>query len=166
MNRISLILLIFASSCSSNKGLWLPIAGGLIGVVSGSALSPNEESKSLNTVTFGAVGLAVGASLLYYSSIEKPNLAQEDSLKERIEASKKIQTLATEAISQTPLPDFLKGKISPIVIEEIDLKNFQSEDGALHEPHKAYRIVQQPELIQPQESAENSNKNKIKGEEK
>jgi hypothetical protein len=58
---------------------------------------------------------------------------------------------------QQELPEFLKRRIQPVVIEEFIEKDQVTDEGTLHEPHRAYRIKRPAELytnpVPPEEGA-------------
>lgn len=150
--RIILILLLSASvisGCASapRKRFMIGAAiGGAGGAAGGALLSPNSESRGLNTLVFGLVGLIVGglAGLLIHDDGEIPEAKKPDQNARQVEAS-------TREFSVTPpvqeLPPFVRERLKSIVVEELKEPDSISEDGSLHEPHKVYRIKRQAELI-------------------
>ena len=45
------------------------------------------------------------------------------------------------------LPEFVRDRLQPVVIEEAHQTDLVGEDGTLHEPHKIYRIIRPAELF-------------------
>lgn len=143
--------LMLASCASSNRNrdfVFSVSAGAAVGAGSGAALSPNAESRPWNAVIFGLTGALVGGALNYLLSNKEP--AEDSATKSLLEREKKI--VQSNAITINPpvagaVPDFLKNRVTNLVIEELTLPSTVSEDGVLQEPHKAYRIKQQPELL-------------------
>lgn len=114
-------------------------AGGAIG---GSMLSPNDESRALNTLVFGLTGALTG-SLIASLGPSSREPSGPSGFRDRLEEQ------AAREFSVYPngeLPDFLKNRIQPVVVEEYVESDQVSEDGTLHEPHKVYRIKQPAEL--------------------
>ena len=118
--------------------------GAGVGAIGGSALSPNSESQGLNALIFGLTGALVGGAASLIFTDNKDHVS--GSLKERLdrnELSKNNQYLVHPT---GKLPQFVRDRISPAVVEEAIEKDQISEDGTLHEPHKVYRIMRQAEL--------------------
>jgi hypothetical protein len=111
----------------------------------GRELSPNRESENLNTVIFGALGAGLG----YLGNlILKPEIHQEEipsTLKER-DLRPSGQEFVLPATEQK-LPEFVRKRLTPIVIEEYEERDSATEDGGIREPHKVWRIKRQPELV-------------------
>lgn len=147
-----LILGAFLSSCASiepkeNAILWGAGVGGASGAIGGSLLSPNDESRGLNALVFGLTGAIVGAFIGFFSSSGDTPKAPPPDLESREKQSQNYApTNYTIPINGT-VPEFLKSRVSPAVIEEYVEQDSVGEDGALHAPHKVYRIKHQAELI-------------------
>ncbi len=120
--------------------------GGAGGAVGGAVFSPNSESRGLNTLVFGLVGAVVGGlvGLLIHddSEIPEPKTPAQNAVR---------LDLKTQEFSVSPpaqdLPAFVRERLKPVVVEELQESDTISEDGSLHEPHKVYRIKHQAELI-------------------
>jgi len=121
-------------------------AGAAVGAASGAALSPNAESRPWNAVIFGLTGALAGGAINYLLSNNEPAEKTNSTLKDR-ESSNSNNVLVLNPPLAGELPDFLKKRLSSLVIEELTLPPTVGEDGTLQEPHKAYRIKQQPELL-------------------
>lgn len=122
------------------------LLGGAIGASAGAALSPNDESRALNALVFGLTGALVGGGIAVWTSPE--NKATEP--KSDLRARELGQVTSGKEYLVTPrqeLPEFLKQRVQPVVIEEFTEKDSVTEEGILHEPHKAYRIKRQAELL-------------------
>jgi hypothetical protein len=117
--------------------------GAAAGSAGGAVLSPNPESRGLNTLVFGLAGALVGgvAGLLTYDDGRIP--PAHSSLEERERASLR----EFSAAPSEPVPPFVRDRLQPVVIEEYTEGDSVSDDGSLHEPHRAYRIKQPAELF-------------------
>jgi hypothetical protein len=144
MKRI-ILAFVFLHGCagiSLDRSLYLPAGTGIVAGFLGRSLSPNDESREINTVVFGALGVGLGflaeRLLTPKGKEEKPS-----SLKERELTGREFTLPATSE----KLPAFVKKRLTPIVIEEYEERDSATEDGGLREPHKVWRIKRQPELI-------------------
>ena len=113
-------------------------------------LSPNEESRGPNALVFGLSGALVGAVAGFLAAPSEPTPSEAEIIETR-EKQKAIKfwnefLLAPETNGKA-LPDFLKNRIAPAIVEEYVEQDLVGEDGALHTPHKVYRIKRQAELI-------------------
>lgn len=118
--------------------------GAAIGAIGGAALSPNSESQGLNALIFGLSGAVVGgAAALIFTDNKDP---VSGSLKERLNRNELLKNSQYLVQPTGKLPQFVRDRISPAVVEEAIEKDQISEDGTLHEPHKVYRIMRQAEL--------------------
>ena len=137
---LSSVLLL--TSCATTKGKILlgGAGGGVVGTLGGMAFSPNEESKVINGVVFGLGGVLVGAAL---TAVFLPNEVPKSTYQIRDELDPNLHTLSKEGQG---LPAFIKNRMTETVVEEVEQKDFVSEDGTLHSPHKVYRIIRAPEL--------------------
>ncbi|MGE4108220.1 MAG: hypothetical protein AB7F66_13480 [Bacteriovoracia bacterium] len=96
---------------------------GLSGALAGGLIAALTEPKELKGEEIGALeGRDKPASSSSFYRVENP-------------------------IETGNLPDFLKHRLQPVVIEEAHEVDTLSEDGTLHEPHKVYRIKRAAELI-------------------
>ena len=145
----SVLLLSSCATVSGKNRIFAGVAlGGAIGAGGGLALSPNGESRGINAAVFGLLGGLIGGGAAYFSD---PNGANQSgkipSLKERELGAVGGSTKQVELQSGEALPEFLKKRFRPVVIEEFIEADRVSEEGTLHEPHKAYRIKRPAELI-------------------
>lgn len=143
------LLLSLLSSCATAKGRFLVGAGlgGAAGSGAGVYFSPNQESKGMNALVFGLIGALTGGiiGLLAFDDGRLP--ASKTSLRakeeaEAIQTNSRIYTVPTGSA----LPQFVKERLEPTLVEELIEPDTVSEDGSLHEPHKVYRIKRQTEL--------------------
>jgi hypothetical protein len=145
---LPLTILILNSGCATTgrTRFFLGISlGAGAGAAGGIILSPNDENRPLNALIFGLSGALLGGvtSLLTDSKPEVPK-AQTDL---------RSQDLKLKALNEFPvlpnqqLPQFVKDRLQPLVIEEFIEADTVSEDGTLHEPHKAYRVKNPRELF-------------------
>jgi len=149
MKQIFILLLIFIfQACSSieSKNFYITSLGsGTVGALLGSTFSPNEESKNLNALSFGIIGAGLGA-LSYLSFLKKIENNPAKTLQERelfLPERKEFVLPPTEK----KLPNFVKERLTPIIIEEYIERDSVREDGSLSEPHRVWRIKRPPELI-------------------
>ncbi len=124
------------------------VAGGAVGAIASSALSPNDESRGLNALVFGLGGALTGG-LLFLFSHDDSEIPQSKnlSLKEKEIGAGGGKISGEYFIPQNELPGFLKERFKQAIVEEIKVPDTVSEDGALHEPHKVYRIKREAELF-------------------
>ena len=138
------------SGCASLTGRKRVLIGAGLGIsagaVGGALLSPNEESRALNALVFGLSGALAGGliALLTESKSEVPKASSD--LKDQ-ELTLDKTTREFQVLPNQQLPNFLKERIHPLVIEEFVEADSVSEDGTLHEPHKAYRVKRPSELF-------------------
>ena len=130
--------------------------GASIGATGGAALSPNEESRPLNSLVFGLSGALLGGVLALLTDREPEPKIQDQSLraKELFGASNPAAEREFIVPTSEPLPEFLKQRLKLPVIEEYVEQDSIGEDGTLIAPHRVYRIKRQAELIAQPESAE------------
>lgn len=142
------LILLFLTACATNprkRFLYGAAIGGGTGVVGGAVLSPNSESRGVNTLVFGLVGAVAGAAFALFSRDDSEIPESANSLEQR-EASRDAEIYVTDTSSQK-LPDFVKERLTPTVVEEYTENGPVTEDGLLHEPHKVWRIKRAPELV-------------------
>jgi hypothetical protein len=147
-----IVLGITLTSCASLSGKNRTLAGvslgGALGAGGGIALSPNDESRAINAIVFGLLGGIMGGGAAIFSDPNGANQSgkstalKEKELGRHAQESKSFELNVTE-----PLPEFVKERFRPVVIEEFVEADRVSEEGTLHEPHKAYRIKRPAELI-------------------
>jgi hypothetical protein len=143
---------LLASGCASRtrpENILIGVGSGAVaGAVGGAALSPNEPSKPWNALIFGLTGALIGGALGYMARSKEPDPGrQQQDLKMREQTSLKGGSVSVYPPMNGPLPDFLKDRLTSMVIEELSMPSRVGEDGTLHEPHKAYRIKRSPELL-------------------
>ncbi len=149
---VTLITVWLVTSCASVTGQKRVVAGalsgGAVGAGSGAILSPNEESRGMNALVFGLSGALIGGTIAILTDRPTPSATESSDLKtkERGGGSSSGEVLYPVLPFQK-LPPYLKGRIQPLVIEEHIERDQIGEDGTLHEPHKAYRIKRNAELI-------------------
>ncbi len=138
------------ASTSQNKRTFLYSVGGAAGgAITGAALSPNPESRVLNGVVFGLSGaLLAGAAALIWGQDRVNESDKKGSLREReFSQEGELTGRSYQLAPQENLPEFVKQRFRPVIIEEFVERDRVSEEGALHEPHKVYRIKRPAELI-------------------
>ncbi len=155
-----LILSLGTSSCASlhsRERLAFGVGlGGSLGAIGGTALSPNVESRSLNTLVFGLSGALLGGIVALLTDRAPEPKAEDKSLRAKELKSASGDPSGQEYVVPTahPLPDFLKRRLKLPVIEEYIEQDSVSEDGVLNAPHKVYRIKRPAELIARPEDIE------------
>lgn len=123
--------------------------GAAVGAGGGAALSPNSESRGLNALVFGLAGALTGGIAALLTAPKQPQSKAIPSLRDRElgVASEGLSTREFVAPQPTDLPEFVRHRLKPAVIEEYDETDSLTEDGALRAPHKVYRIKRPAELI-------------------
>lgn len=143
-------ILLLAASCSSlpkrSQVLIATSAGAGVGATSGYMLSPNRESQGLNALVFGLVGALVGGigAILFGDDhrVEREPTNTPDLNLTRSDDRNEVQVSNPES-----LPEFVKKRLRPVVIESYTESDSIDEDGSLREPHRVYRIKRPAELI-------------------
>jgi len=140
------------SACATVSGKPRILAGvslgGALGAGGGVALSPNDESRALNALVFGLLGGLIGGGAAVFFDPDGANQSGKNTgLKEKELGTRAPDSRQVELISGESLPEFVKQRFRPVVIEEFVESDRVSEEGTLHEPHKAYRIKRPAELI-------------------
>lgn len=143
-----LIAILFSlSGCASltgyKRGLVGVTAGASLGATGGAVLSPNDESRALNALVFGLSGALVGGLTAWITDSNEVPPSTQVGLKDR--DPRVPQDLLVQPTAE--LPQFVKDRLQPLVIEEFVQKDTVTEEGTLHEPHKVYRIKRMPELF-------------------
>lgn len=148
MKAVLCFVLIFSfSSCATTphkRFLWGAGIGAGTGALGGAALSPDQESKGMNALVFGLTGAILGGigALFFYDDAELPK--STDSLQsQEMESTGKEIVVSPQSDS---LPQYVKDRLQPVVLEEFVQKDLVSEDGSLSEPHRVWRIKQPAEL--------------------
>lgn len=146
---VSILLLVNGCATTSYRSdrVWAGAGIGLVaGSVGGAALSPNDESRGLNALVFGLSGALLGGIVGAVTGSDPTTKSETPTLEER--EMKGASTQKEIVIGPTgDLPDFLKHRVSPAVVEEYMEQDQVGEDGSLHAPHRVYRIKRQAELI-------------------
>ena len=140
------------TSCATVSGKNRTLAGvalgGMMGAGGGVALSPNDESRAINAIVFGLLGGLIGGGAAVFSDPNGANQSGKNTtLKEKELGSTAANSKQLELNSSEALPEFVKQRFRPVVIEEFVESDRVTEEGTLHEPHKAYRIKRPAELI-------------------
>jgi len=108
-------------------------------------LSPNSESQGMNALVFGLSGALTGGLVALVTDRPPQTKPEDRSLKARELGSATSQQFVVPQSGD--LPDFVKARLTPVVIEEFEERDSIAEDGSLRAPHKVYRIKRQAELI-------------------
>ncbi len=149
-----LILLVTLSGCASLTGRKrITVAAGMgagAGALGGAALSPNEESRALNALVFGLSGALLSGGLAVLTDTTSEASSQRTDLRARDQSNglsldKTVREF--QVLPNQQLPEFLRDRVQPVVIEEYTEADSVGEDGTLHEPHRAYRIKRPGELF-------------------
>ncbi len=142
------LICLIASGCATlnqRERLTVGVAGGAaLGAAAGSLLSPNSESQGLNALVFGLSGALTGGLVALLTDRPPVTKPEDKSLK----AKELGGGLGQEYVvpPNVPLPEFVKRRLTPVVIEEFEERDSIAEDGSLRAPHKVYRIKRQAEL--------------------
>ncbi len=127
------------------------MGGAALGGTGGALLSPNDESRGLNTLVFGLSGALVGGAIALLTSTDPGPSAAVSDLKSRELGSGGLPGTAASrnyfVLPSQDLPAFLKNRVQPVVIEEFQETDRVTDEGTLHEPHRAYRIKRPAELF-------------------
>jgi hypothetical protein len=121
------------------------LGGAAAGAAGGSILSPNAESQSLNALVFGLSGALTGGLIALFTDRPPQTKPEDRSLKARELQSGSSQQFVIPPSGE--LPEFVKKRLTPVVVEEFEERDSIAEDGSLRAPHKVYRIKRQAELI-------------------
>jgi hypothetical protein len=134
-------------------------AGGAAGAAAGATLSPNDDSRGINALVFGLSGALIGGLIGFFTSStpETPKGSQTLEEKEKLSANNTKEYVVSPS---SELPEFLKKRMSPAVVEEFIETDQVGEDGSLHAPHKVYRIKHAAELIAKPNSSNQEVKSK------
>ena len=151
LRLICFSIMVSSVGCATPQGRFLVGAttGGIVAGSTAAVLSPNRESVGMNALVFGLSGALVGGvgSLLWGKTDKIPDA------KSSLEAKELQSTIDFVVPGPRSMPEFLKQRIKPAVIEEYQESDSIAEDGTLHEPHKVYRIKRPAELISRPHSA-------------
>lgn len=132
--------------------------GAAAGATGGALFSPNDESRGLNSIVFGLSGAVIGGLIgLWTGSPNEPEVDNKTLQEKEFEAVNSTQIMIN-APNNEKLPEFVRERLSKLVIEELNLPDRVGEDGALHEPHKAYRVKRSPELFSSGKKAKEGSK--------
>lgn len=119
-------------------------AGALAGSIGGATLSPNADDRGLNALVFGLSGALTGGAIAILTDKSKPS-AQTDLKSKELAGVGPSRQFSIET-TQT-LPEFVKSRVQPAIIEEYLEDDRVTDEGTLHEPHRAYRIKRPTELF-------------------
>ena len=142
------VTLMFATSCATTGKTRILIGAGIGAgtlAVSGNILSPNDESRALNALVFGLVGAIAGGTMALLTDPRPTPSEAKTTLRDRDQGAPSGNVDILVQPSQS-LPQFVKDRLQPLVIEESIQADSVTEEGTLHEPHKIYRIKHLPEL--------------------
>ena len=147
---LSLICMVsLLSGCATPRGRFLIGAGIGAAAVGGTAtaLSPNSESRGMNALVFGLTGALIGGLIGLFSKDDGEVPKSDTSLraKEQVSLDGSTKRYYEIPFSQN-LPDWVKQRVQPPVLEETVEKATVGEDGTLHEPHPTYKIYRNAEL--------------------
>jgi len=147
-STICLVLIVsLTPACAtigSNRTYDLALGGAAAGAAGGALLSPNDESRGLNALVFGLTGALVGGlvGILTGDRSEKPEpKSAQISTPKQGDGSRELMLPVPAQI-----PDFVKARIQPVIVEEYMEAATIGEDGTLREPHKVYRIKRPAEF--------------------
>lgn len=153
VSGLTAALLILGTACTTlrgNRRLGAGVAiGGAAGASGGAVLSPNDESRVLNALVFGLSSALVGGAVALLTEPREKAPEPATTFREREQGlSPGARQFQLQAPMSDPasLPEFLRQRLQPMVIEEARERGTLTEDGSLHEPHKVYRIVRPAEL--------------------
>lgn len=149
--NLSVLLLIGVqlSGCATLHGpgrtLSFSAMGAATGAGGGYLFSPNKESKDLNALVFGLAGALFGGIAGLIGDRPDEAVKPASTIFDRSEigtgSSKEMLVLPQES-----LPEYVRKRIQPVVVEEFTETDRVGEDGELHEAHKVYRIKRQAEF--------------------
>jgi hypothetical protein len=151
MNRVIAILVTVSitSGCATTGRTRIMVGAGMgasVGAVGGNFLSPNDESRGINSLVFGLAGAIIGGLTALLTDAQPPISESKPSLKDRdLGATPDARDFIVPA--DRTLPEFVRRRLQPTVIEESTQQDEVTEEGTLHEPHKVYRIKRMPELF-------------------
>ena len=164
--RSTFILSMLTSSCanlsSKTDRIWMGASiGGVAGAGAGALLTPNEESRGMNAIVFGLSGALAGAIAGILTGPNQGVSQDAETLETR--ERKKLANVGNEYLlgpktKGKSLPEFLRRRITPAIVEEYVEQDLVGEDGTLHSPHKVYRIKRQAELFARPKSQSQSEK--------
>ena len=119
------------------------VSAGAVGAAGGVLLSPpDSQNRLLNALIFGLGSALVGAGIGVFS-VNEPRSCQAP-----LNLGPNGEPRAEYHLDESgALPDFLKTRISPTVIEQFQERDRITEDGSLHEPHKVYRVKKPADLV-------------------
>ena len=150
MRLVQLMIIVFilpgCASLTQRDRLMVGVSGGaVVGAAGGSLLSPNPESQGLNALVFGLSGALTGGLIALITDRPPETKVEDRSLKAREMAAASGQEFVVPSSGE--LPEFVKRRLTPMVVEEFEERDSIAEDGSLRAPHKVYRIKRQAELI-------------------
>lgn len=147
MNKAILLMLLALSGCAGlglSRSAQYTLGGAAGGATGGYAFSPNEESRALNALFWGALGGAF-SYLTERAFRPEKNEGLPSTLESRELFPRPGRDIEVPHEGKT-LPEYVRKRLTPVVIEEFKERDAIGEDGSLHEPHRVWRIKQQPEL--------------------
>lgn len=144
--------LVFLNGCATGQSrtgrlLSSVVVGVATGAAGGALLSPNRESRGLNALVFGLGGGLASGALAVLSSPSGDEPRGQESLKERELGNASNSSQEFQLPVDASLPQFVRQRLRPAIIEEYTEADSIAEDGSLRAPHKVYRIKRPAELI-------------------
>jgi len=147
LSRVGIVALatVLASCSTGSKQTYSwAFSGAAAGAAGGALLSPNDESRGLNALVFGLTGALFGGLV---GILTGGNSEKRDSTNPQISTPKQVDGSRELMLPvSTPIPDFVKARIQPVIVEEYMEAASIGEDGTLREPHKVYRIKRPAEF--------------------
>jgi uncharacterized membrane protein YeaQ/YmgE (transglycosylase-associated protein family) len=145
-NFLLAFILIINSACSSLNStlVYGSLGGAAVGAVAGHTLSPDRESDTFNTITWGVVGAFIGAGVAYLLRADDPD---NQEMKQMIRTDKSLDDFRplnedfgfqlinpsqskSYLVPDQNLPERLKGLVKKQVITEHTIfERVEKKDG-------------------------------------
>lgn len=146
---VTLLSSLMFSACSSLnpklRVLGETLGGGITGASLGAAFAPNDDNRAINALVFGLGTALLAGGVAVWLMPDTPKADPTPDLRAR---EMGLAPTGTQYMvhPDSELPEYLKQRVQPAVIEEFEEKDSISDEGTLHEPHRAYRIKRPAEL--------------------